>query len=511
LKGLALKAPDRFQEMGEFQRAITGHAPSEPVGPIKKEPVPPVKKFKPSRRLLWVSGLMIALVVLGSVFGARYISKPPEPVPIKATEPAPVKKAEPVAAPEPAPAPVVKPEITHGRLKIDSIPSNAVVSVNGETKGTTPYEVGSMDKGRYTVEVKKECYKAEKKQIEIYPDVLHEETITLEQTCGSLSITSTPAGATVYVDDKKKGITPLSLEGLSKGSKTVRVEKPGYSSWKDEVVVEPGQTAQFSLELEKEPVPVVVELKTELKHGDRYRNSLGMEFVYIAPGRFKMGSPSTEPQRSDNETLHEVELTRGYYIQTAEVTQGQWQAVMGSNPSNFKDCGSDCPVENVSYEDIEKYIIQLNQKEKKEYSLPTEAQWEYAARAGKQTPFSFGACLGTDQANYDGNNPLTGCSKGEYREKTVKVKSFAPNAWGIYDMHGNVWEWCRDWYGEYPTGFVKDPEGPLKPTKDSDRVLRGGGWYDGARNCRSANRGRSTPGSRYTHVGFRLVLSPGHQ
>ena len=190
-------------------------------------------------------------------------------------------------------------------------------------------------------------------------------------------------------------------------------------------------------------------------------NSINMKFVYIEPGTFLMGSPEKEPGKvADESPQHEVTLTQGFYMQTTEVTQRQWKAVMGSNPSYFKNCGDDCPVENVSWDDAQEFIKKLNQKEgKSEYRLPAEAEWEYAARAGTATPFAFGKCLSTDEANYDGNSPIAGCAKGIYREKTLPAGSLKANAWGLYDMHGNVWEWCRDWYGEYPAGSVTNPEG----------------------------------------------------
>ena len=210
--------------------------------------------------------------------------------------------------------------------------------------------------------------------------------------------------------------------------------------------------------------------------GDRIKNDLGMEFVYIPPGSFSMGSPSSEPKRDGDEKQHRVTLTKSFYLQTTEVNQGQWEAVMGNNPSRFKDCGRNCPVERVSWNDIQEFIKKLNAREGANiYRLPTEAEWEYAARAGTTTPFSFGSCLSTDQANYNGNYPMPGCSKGRYREMTVPVASFSPNAWGLYDMHGNVWEWCQDWFGDYPSGAVTDPAGAKS---GSVRVLRGGSWIE---------------------------------
>jgi len=229
-------------------------------------------------------------------------------------------------------------------------------------------------------------------------------------------------------------------------------------------------------------------------------NSLGMKFVYIKPGTFMMGTPS-----GYNNKQHKVTLTRGFYMQTTEVTQGQWKAVMGNNPSRFKQ-GDDYPVEYVSWDDVQEFIEKLNKREDEDrYRLPTEAEWEYACRAGTTTPFSFGMCLSTEQANYDGNYPLDGCSKGRYRDKTVSVASFSPNAWGLYDMHGNVEEWCQDRFGDYPSDSVIDPKGPS--WWGSIRVDRGGSWYRDARYCRSAYRCSYLPGYRDDYLGFRLSMT----
>ena len=230
-------------------------------------------------------------------------------------------------------------------------------------------------------------------------------------------------------------------------------------------------------------------------------NSIGMKFVYIQPGDFMMGSPSGEKKRNSNERQHKVTLTKGFYMGVTEVTQRQWKAVMGSNPSNFK--GDDLPVEQVSWNYCQEFIKKLNSQEGgNKYRLPTEAEWEYACRAGTTTPFFTGECISTDQANYRGNFPMPGCSKGMYRRKTLKVASFSPNAWGLYDMHGNVWEWCEDWYGDYPSGHVTDPEGP---SSGSSPVLRGGSWSDKASRLRSALRYGVDPDFRNHLLGFRVV------
>jgi len=309
-----------------------------------------------------------------------------------------------------------------------------------------------------------------------------------EEATGSLKITGSPKGATVFIGGKKKGTVPATIKDLKPGDYEIRVEKEGFKGVEQKVTIISDKTIEIKVTLE----------------GKSFAKSIGMKFVYIKPGSFMMGSPSGESGRDDDETRHRVTLTRGFYMQTTEVTQGQWKAVMGSNPSYFNGCGDNCPVEAVSWNDVQGFIKRLNEKEgKSKFRLPTEAQWEYACRADTITPFSFGNCLSTDQANYDGNYPLAGCSKGKYRKKTIRVGSFRPNARGLYDMHGNVWEWCQDWYGDYPSGTVSNPKGPAS---GSARVLRGGSWNFNARICRSADRDRSEPGYRNDNYGFRLVF-----
>jgi formylglycine-generating enzyme required for sulfatase activity len=234
-------------------------------------------------------------------------------------------------------------------------------------------------------------------------------------------------------------------------------------------------------------------------------NSIGMKFLFIPDGTFMMGSPSSEPERDSDERQHKVTISRPFYLQTTEATQGQWKAIMGNNPSSFK--GDNRPVEQVSWNDAQAFIKKLNQKEGTDkYRFPTEAEWEYACRAGTTTPFYTGRCISTVQANYNGNYPMPFCSKGRDREKTVDVASFSPNAWGLYDMHGNVWEWCQDWYGDYPYGHVTDP---TWPSSGSCRVLRGGSCYCSAGGIRSALRNKYDSNYGYGgHCGgFRVVLA----
>jgi formylglycine-generating enzyme required for sulfatase activity len=225
---------------------------------------------------------------------------------------------------------------------------------------------------------------------------------------------------------------------------------------------------------------------------------------------FMMGSPTTEKDRDpENEEHHKVILTKGFWIGETEVTQGLWQAVMGQNPSRFKEEES-YPVETVSWTDCQKFISELNANgslsEGVKAALPTEAQWEYACRAGSKTAFHYGDSIGSHEANFNGNYPYGGVSKGNYRKSTVSVKSYEANAWGLYDMHGNVWEWCSDFYDKEYYGTASAGRDPTGAKDGQNRVLRGGGWGNRARRCRSAYRGRSRPDLRDLNFGFRLSL-----
>lgn len=240
------------------------------------------------------------------------------------------------------------------------------------------------------------------------------------------------------------------------------------------------------------------------KHGDQYTNRMGMQFVWISPGKFLMGTRKKYVEGVRDEKLHHVTLTKGFYLQTTEVSQGQWVAVMKGNPSRFRKLGLDYPVENVSWYDVQVFIKQLNiMLGGSSYRLPTEAEWEFAARAGSDGPFSFGSCLSTEQSNFDGRRNMDGCNNGVFRKQTLRTGRFSPNAWGLFDMHGNVMEWCQDYYGSYDAGDTGDPKGP---GSGQYRAVRGGGWYSIADHCRSSFRDFDRPERRDHGIGFRLVL-----
>ena len=237
-------------------------------------------------------------------------------------------------------------------------------------------------------------------------------------------------------------------------------------------------------------------------------NGIGMKLVLIPKGTFTMGSPIEEEAADNDEEQHQVTISREYYLGVYEVTQGQYEKVMGTNPSHFqkriirKRDSSMYPVEQVSWEDAVEFCKRLSElpEEKKAgrvYRLPTEAEWEYACRARTKTAFSSGENSGAlgDYAWYDENS----------NSQTHPVGEKKRNAWGLYDMHGNVVEWCSDWYGEYPNGTVTDPVGAKE---GSSRVFRGGCCILEAAICRSANRNWGDPSGRGIIGGFRLALSP---
>ncbi len=231
---------------------------------------------------------------------------------------------------------------------------------------------------------------------------------------------------------------------------------------------------------------------------------------WVPPGRFIMGSPKTEVGRDADETEHLVQLTQGFWLADTTCTQALWASVMdGSNPSQFKDNLLN-PVEQVSWTVVTtEFLPRLNALVPGlAATLPTEAQWEYACRADarKSTPFWFGNQINSEQVNFSGNGPMAGGKKSEYRQRTLPAKVLPCNGWGLYQMHGNVGEWCADWLARYPAGEIEDPTGPSEAPSETDgRVLRGGWWFLDARGCRSAQRSSSDPGFDSSSIGFRLA------
>ena len=258
-----------------------------------------------------------------------------------------------------------------------------------------------------------------------------------------------------------------------------------------------GKTLRDSQVGEKEPQPEEI-----------LTNSLGMKFAWIPPGTFVMGSPESEPERSDDEKQFGVRLTKGFYLGIHPVTQAQWLAIMGNHPTEIT--GNDRPVEQVSWDDCQDFLKKLSQKDGKHYRLPTEAEWEYACRAGTTTPFYF-KTISTDLANYDGNHTYGDSEEGEYREETTPVGSFPANPWGLFDMHGNVWEGVR-------TGTALTREATSKTSVSTSKTLKAlilamhvlcvvarGTTIRGTAAAAFRGKGRARPG-RSNNVGFRVCF-----
>jgi formylglycine-generating enzyme required for sulfatase activity len=336
-----------------------------------------------------------------------------------------------------------------------------------------------------------------------------------------------PEDALVNILNIKQRYSP-GME-LKPGKYHVEVAARGYQKERTWITLAEGENKTIEISLKK--------------LGQAITNSLGMKFVLVEPGTFMMGNSSNERGALPDETRHRVTLTGGYYLQATEVTVAQfrqfavatgykteaetaggcWINVTGSGwkknkESNWKSPGlresaafrqsDEQPVTCISWNDAQAYIKWLSSKEGKVYGLPTEAEWEYACRAGTTTPFAYGKCLSSNQANYGGIDEQYSNCKDGYRKsqrKTTKVASLAANPWGLFDMHGNVAEWCEDWYGPYPSGAVTDPKGPSSGT---DRVFRGCHWLSSASECRSASRASFPPSYASDAVGFRLTRRP---
>jgi formylglycine-generating enzyme required for sulfatase activity len=281
------------------------------------------------------------------------------------------------------------------------------------------------------------------------------------------------------------GALALGLVVLWLGMGRGRGQEPRAVRW------EPGTA------LPDHPLPQRVELEAA--------PGVWMRFALIPSGRFVMGSPSDEVQRTGNEDQHEVIISKPFYMGQTCVTQEQYEAVMGSNPSASYNNGAKNPVDKVNWKDAMEFCRSLSKRSGQSVHLPTEAQWEYACRAGTSTPFNTGRTLQRKPAYHQGytypNNRADIPADG-----SVAVGTFAPNSWGLYDMHGTMWQWCSDWSGDYPADEVTDPTGP----KDGAlRVLRGGSRADAPRQCRSAFRLLDDPVYQFDIFSFRVAMSAG--
>ena len=354
-----------------------------------------------------------------------------------------------------------EPPVPKATVAVKSKVRGAMVFLDDRLVGNTDLPDHEVSPGTHTIRVEKPGYRTREQAFEteagrsvtLVVDLSPEPTAVTPRppSKGRLFVNPAPDDARVRI----LNIAPPYRDGieLDPGPYHLEVSASGYETRKFWIDLDGGEDKRLDIALG----PVDVSPGTSA--GKKISNDLGMEFVYIPPGSFTMGSPSGEPERDDDEKQHRVTLTKGFYMQTTEVTVGQWRAFaretgyrteaeIGDGALGYTDSGwqkdkklnwknpgfsqsEKDPVTCVSWNDAQEYIQWLSKKDGAKYSLPTEAQWEYAARAGTTAPFSFGNCLSTDQANYDGNHPMPGCPKGQYREKTVPMASFSPNAWGL--------------------------------------------------------------------------------
>jgi formylglycine-generating enzyme required for sulfatase activity len=356
------------------------------------------------------------------------------------------------------------------RLFVETVPEGATVRIlNIKPKFVQGME---LEPGRYHVEVAAEEYETERRWIELTPGFKEPYRFELKKMppkVGKIFVKSVPAEATVKILNVDQGFRQ-GME-LGPGEYRLQVSSKGYYPQDRLIEISAGEEKQIAFELT--PHKIIT-------------NKIGMKFVLIPAGKFVLGSPYDEPGRRNKEKQHEVRISRPFYFQTTEVSQGQWKRIMGNNPSKFIECGDNCPVETVSWDMVQEFIVKLNRMEgTNKYRLPTEAEWEYACRSGTKTAYSFG----------DETDEL-----GEYawyrinaEDQTHPVGKKKANNWGIYDMHGNVSEWVQKLFSDGPKSYY-----------GRTRMYRGGSWRDFEDRLRSAQWEYGLPLGRID-IGFRVA------
>ncbi|MBC8009097.1 MAG: SUMF1/EgtB/PvdO family nonheme iron enzyme [Burkholderiales bacterium] len=378
-------------------------------------------------------------------------------------------------------------------VRLASTPSGLayeLIRANGSTlRGITPAELADVPTGPATLRVSRPAWPVSEQRVEI--DAGRENAFAVEFATGGLTLRSEPAGAAVLAGEDVLGYTPMTVTDLVPGEYSYLVKLKGFGANRVTAQVVAKETARAEVVLTRD-VP--------LEPGKPYLvPELGLELLPISAGTFTMGSPSSDPEHNSDETQHAVTLRDAFWLGKFEVTRAEWRAVMEGAPADPKT--DRLPVTQVSWEEVMEFCRKLTARERAaerlpaglEYTLPTEAQWEYACRAGTTGP--YGAAGSLDELGWYRVN-----SGGKPHEVGRKK----PNAWGLHDMHGNVWEWCADWFAYYPEGKVTDPAGPPVGV---GRVNRGGGWGSEASSCRAACRLNYAPSDRTTNLGFRLALS----
>ena len=409
--------------------------------------------------------------------------------------------------------------VSGGPLEVRVDVPGAVVHVDGRRMGTTPVRVESLDPGRHRIRVEAKGFQTSEQSVRVRKGEGERVLVSMVREApasGVLTIRGCPPGTTVTLDGKPIEKMEVSL---LPGTRTLRFSHALFQPETRKIRLD----GRGRLTETWNPVPVA-----------SCSNALGMRFVRIPEGRFMMGSPESEPRRDSDEVRHEVRISRPFLMQETEVTVAQWRTFVnrtgyrttaeeGKGAFGFEDgfrwvqdpeynwktpgfpVEDGQPVTCVSRRDAEAFARWLGKVEGVRYRLPTESEWEYACRAGEDDPFSSGMCLSSSVANYDGKSVRPGCTESDWSGSPVAVGEREANRFGLADMHGNVWEWCSDWYGTYPSGGVSDPKGI---PDGSEGVVRGGGWNTPIDGCRTANRNARPESEGHANIGFRLVIQP---
>ena len=384
-----------------------------------------------------------------------------------------------------------------------SCPTPAVsLYVDKKSVGSLPWN-GNLKEGMHLLEVRKDGYRSQQKTIQLAQqqklDVAFDALSAIQ---GNLSVNFKPFGSDVYVDGVKVGQSPRVFNGVLVGNHNVEISKSGYATSRQTVTISEGQTASISGSLTSTTSASstnALSSNGSSQSGNTLtipvKNGINIEMVKVEAGSFNMGAtPEMQDPDTDEKPVHRVTLTNNYYIGKYEVTQALWKIVMGSNPSNSK--GDNLPVEKVSWDDCQDFISKLNAMTGKRFRLPTEAEWEFAARGGnKSRGYQYSGSYNIDDVAWYSDNSGS---------KTHAVGTKQPNELGLYDMTGNVWEWCQDWFNRYSSSPQTNPIGAVS---GSYRVFRGGGINSSARFCHSSIRGDYAPDFRDFNLGLRLVLS----
>ncbi|MBQ6729583.1 MAG: SUMF1/EgtB/PvdO family nonheme iron enzyme [Bacteroidales bacterium] len=377
-----------------------------------------------------------------------------------------------------------------------TVDADAEIWVNDEKKGNRTW-TGNLASGSYRIECRMDSHESSV-TIKDITNTMDGQIITLvapRPIYGSLNVESTPDFAKIYIDGQPMGETPNFIAQMIIGSHELKLTKEGYDDYIETITLAKGERKQVKAVLNKIEVQQPIATTTSTSEDQTFTvNGVSFTMKLVEGGTFQMGATSEQGSDAYNseKPVHSVTLSN-YYLGETEVTQALWNAVMGSNPSYFE--GDALPVEQVAWNDCQEFIRKLNQKTGKNFRLPTEAEWEYAARGGKKS----------NGYKYAGSNDIGSVAwyTNNSDSKTHPVKGKSPNELGLYDMSGNVWEWCSDWYGSYSSGSQTNPQGL---SSGSNRVLRGGGWDYFARICRVSHRYCYDPDIRNRHYGFRLAL-----